>query len=108
MKVEAGGTPAPNNFARRQASRSVLCGTAGRAIMSGAPKIFGALLAQFGIAGGVLDGAMPEPILNRPRVVGQKPKKSCLRFVRPIMSALAHAEPAKRVGASHLPSRAQS
>jgi hypothetical protein len=37
-------------------------------------------LAQFGIAGGVLDGATPEPILNRPRVVGQKPKKSCLRY----------------------------
>jgi hypothetical protein len=39
------------------------------ALTSGTPKIFESLLAQFRVAGGVLDGAMAEPILNGPRVV---------------------------------------
>ena len=38
--------------------------TAGRALTSGTPKIFEPLLAQFGVAGGVLDRAMTKPILN--------------------------------------------
>jgi hypothetical protein len=45
---------------------------ASRAITSGAPKILESLLAQFGVAGGVLDGAMPKPILNCSRVVLEK------------------------------------
>jgi hypothetical protein len=36
--------------------------TAGRSLISGAPKIFESFLAQFGVAGGVLDGAMAEPV----------------------------------------------
>src|SRR5262249_28863374 len=38
---------------------------------SGAPEIFEAFLTQFRVAGGVPDGAMPEPILNRPRIVAR-------------------------------------
>jgi putative ABC transport system substrate-binding protein len=38
------------------------------------PEILESLLAQFGIAGGVLDGAVAEPILNGPRVVVQSSK----------------------------------
>jgi hypothetical protein len=34
-----------------------------------APKIFEPLLTEFGVASGVLDGAVPEPILNCPRIV---------------------------------------
>jgi hypothetical protein len=37
--------------------------------LSGAPKIFESLLAQLSLASRMLDGAMPEPVLNCPRVV---------------------------------------
>jgi hypothetical protein len=50
------------SFCSRQA-------TAGRALTSGAPKIFESFLSQLRIAGGVLDGAMAKPILNCPRIV---------------------------------------
>jgi hypothetical protein len=43
--------------------------SAGLSRASSAPKILKSLLAQFRIPGGVLDGAMAEPILNCPRVV---------------------------------------
>ena len=39
--------------------------------ISGPPKIFESLLAQFCIAGGVLDGTVPEPVLNCPRVMSR-------------------------------------
>ena len=41
----------------------------GVGLSSRPPKILEPLLAQFGVAGGVLDGAVTKPILNRPRVV---------------------------------------
>ena len=54
----------------------LLCSHAQQAMRTGqgarrsrAPKIFESLLAQFRVAGGVLNGAMPEPILNCPRVM---------------------------------------
>jgi hypothetical protein len=50
------------SFCSRQA-------TAGRAFISGAPKILKSLLAQFRVAGGVLDRAMTEPILHCSRVM---------------------------------------
>ena len=33
------------------------------------PEVFEPLLTQFGVAGGMLDGAVAEPVLNGPRVV---------------------------------------
>src|SRR5262249_53715236 len=51
---------------------------------SGAPKIFKSLLAEFGVASGVLNGAMTEPILNCPRVValiGQRVAASVAQHV---------------------------
>lgn len=38
-------------------------------MFSGPPEVLKPLLAQLGIPRGVLDGAMPQPILNCPRVV---------------------------------------
>jgi hypothetical protein len=38
------------------------------------PKVFEPLLTQFGVAGGMLDGAVAEPVLNGPRVVVQSSK----------------------------------
>jgi hypothetical protein len=39
------------------------------ALTSDAPEIFESLLAQFRIAGGVLDGTVAKPVLNCPRVI---------------------------------------
>src|SRR6516164_2520591 len=49
--------------------------TAGRALTSGAPKIFESFLAQFRIAGRMLNSTMAQPVLNCPCImprIGQR------------------------------------